>query len=127
MGEELAEFGAEGAVLFLHDAGLVARYADVGGHDLPVALQGAALRELRMGCGCCVRRRRRRAPRSYAVITGSLVLTKTFQEKRIRIAFKPADERFEVADIAIDREPGFISDIGVLWGPGYRWAVGRFR
>lgn len=42
VGEQLAEFGAAGAVLFLHDAGLLARYADTGGHDLLVALQGAA-------------------------------------------------------------------------------------
>jgi hypothetical protein len=29
-------------VLFLHDAGLLGRYADAGGHDLLVALQAAA-------------------------------------------------------------------------------------
>lgn len=42
VGEQLTELGTGGAVLFLHDAGLLARYADAGGHDLLVALQSAA-------------------------------------------------------------------------------------
>jgi hypothetical protein len=42
VGEHLTEQGADGAVLFLHDAGLLARYAEAGGHDLLVALQAAA-------------------------------------------------------------------------------------
>ncbi|WP_308257641.1 BREX system serine/threonine kinase PglW [Pseudonocardia lacus] len=42
VGEHLTEQGADGTVLFLHDAGLLARYAEAGGHDLLVALQAAA-------------------------------------------------------------------------------------
>lgn len=42
VGGHLTEQGADGAVLFLHDAGLLARYADAGGHDLLVTLQAAA-------------------------------------------------------------------------------------
>jgi hypothetical protein len=38
----LADLSDNGAVLFLHDAGLVGRYADAGGHELLVGLQAAA-------------------------------------------------------------------------------------
>ena len=38
----LADLSDNGTVLFLHDAGLVGRYADAGGHDLLVGLQAAA-------------------------------------------------------------------------------------
>ncbi len=62
----------------------------------------------------------------FAVITGQLVLTKTFEEKRIRIAFRPGDERFEVADAAIDRDPEFIPDITALWSTRYNPAVRAF-
>jgi hypothetical protein len=56
----------------------------------------------------------------YAVLTGSSVLTKAFEEKRIRIAFSPVDEVFEVADAAIERNPEFVPDITALWSDGYR-------
>ena len=38
----LADVSDNGTVLFLHDAGLVGRYADAGGHELLVGLQAAA-------------------------------------------------------------------------------------
>ncbi len=56
----------------------------------------------------------------YAVLTGSSVLTKSFEEKRIRIAFNPVDEIFEVTDAAIERNPEFVPDITTLWSDGYR-------
>lgn len=42
--DALAQRSGSGVVLFLHDAGLLARYADTGGHDLLVGLQNAARR-----------------------------------------------------------------------------------
>lgn len=42
--DALAERAGDGVVLFLHDAGLLARYADTGGHELLVRLQNAARR-----------------------------------------------------------------------------------
>ena len=51
----------------------------------------------------------------FAVITGQKIVTKTFEEKRISIAFRPHDEVFEVTDAAIKRDPEFIPDITVLW------------
>jgi hypothetical protein len=62
----------------------------------------------------------------YAVLTGKPVLTKGFDEKRIRIAFRPADETFEVTDAAIERDPEFVPDITVLWGSSYKSTVREF-
>ena len=52
----------------------------------------------------------------FAVLTGQRMLTKDFEERRIRIAFRPSDETFEVTDAAIERDPEFIPDITALWG-----------
>lgn len=59
----------------------------------------------------------------YAVLTGEKVLTKDFTRKRIRIAFNPFDQRFEVTDAAIERDAQFIPDITALWRDGYRSQV----
>ena len=62
----------------------------------------------------------------YAVLTGNPVLTKSFENKRIRIAFCPSDQTFEVTDAAIRRDPEFIPDINALWDAGYRPTVRGF-
>ena len=62
----------------------------------------------------------------FAVLTGNPVLTKTFEEKRIRIAFRPTDETFEVTDAAIEQDPEFIPDITALWDDGYKSTVREF-
>lgn len=62
----------------------------------------------------------------YAVLTGQQVLTRTYEHRHIRIAFRPSDETFEVADAAIRRDPEFIPDITVLWKSGYKSAVRDF-
>lgn len=62
----------------------------------------------------------------YAVLTGSAVLTKTFERKRIRIAFRPADETFEVADAAIEKDPEFLPDLTALWRDGSRPTVRQY-
>lgn len=62
----------------------------------------------------------------YAVLTGKPVYTKDFEEKRIRIAFRPADETFEVTDAAIERDPEFIPDITVLWARSYKSTLRTF-
>jgi hypothetical protein len=51
----------------------------------------------------------------YAVIKGVPVKRENFQEEHIVIAFRPSDQRFEVADAAIRRDPEFIPDISALW------------
>jgi hypothetical protein len=62
----------------------------------------------------------------FAVLTGEPVMTKDFVPKHIRIAFRPADETFEVTDAAIERDPEFIPDITALWSDGYRATARSF-
>lgn len=62
----------------------------------------------------------------FAVLTGGQVLTKRFEAKRIRIAFRPEDETFEVTDAAIERDPEFIPDITALWSSGFKTTVRQF-
>lgn len=62
----------------------------------------------------------------FAVLTGSPVLTKNFEERRIRVGFRPSDETFEVTDAAIERDPEFVPDITALWEEGYKSTVRKF-
>lgn len=62
----------------------------------------------------------------YAVLTGRPVLTKSFEQRQIRIAFCPEDETFEVTDAAIERDPQFIPDITTLWRGGFKKTVRGF-
>ncbi|MFV2178808.1 DUF262 domain-containing protein [Actinomadura sp. LOL_016] len=62
----------------------------------------------------------------FAVLTGRPVLTKSFEERRIRIGFRPEDQAFEVTDAAIERDAHFIPDITVLWSNGYKTTVRQF-
>lgn len=54
----------------------------------------------------------------YSVFRGKPVLDENFQERRLKIAFRPRDGRFEVSDAAIARDPEFIPDISALWTSG---------
>ena len=51
----------------------------------------------------------------YAVLKGVPVLTEDFTAEHIRIAFRPRDQVFEVADAATVKDPEFIPDIAQLW------------
>jgi hypothetical protein len=51
----------------------------------------------------------------YAVLKGKAVLTGDYREERIRIAFRPSDGRFEVANATTERDPEYIADISALW------------
>ena len=62
----------------------------------------------------------------YSVIKGVEVLTDSFEKKRIRVAFRPTDETFEVTDAAILRDPEFIPDITELWRGRYKKTVQAF-
>lgn len=53
----------------------------------------------------------------YAVLRGMPVKRESFREERIQIAFRPLDEKFEVCDAAIRRDPAWIPDISMLWAP----------
>lgn len=62
----------------------------------------------------------------FAVLTGRPVLTNRYQQKQIRIAFRPEDETFEVASAAVKRDPEYIADITVLWANQHRSTVRAF-
>lgn len=55
----------------------------------------------------------------YAVMKGVLIMDKNFERLRLRIAFNPLEERFEVTNTALERDPTWISDISVLWHPDF--------
>jgi len=52
----------------------------------------------------------------YTVLKGMPVLRQDFKTERIRIAFRPRDQVFEVLDAAILKDPEFVPDISTLWG-----------
>jgi hypothetical protein len=51
----------------------------------------------------------------FAVLKGISVVREDYKIERISIAFRPKDQKFEVADAAIRRDPEFIQDISTLW------------
>lgn len=51
----------------------------------------------------------------YSVFTGHPIVREDYTESRIRIAFRPRDARFEVADAAIEKDPEFLPDVTPLW------------
>lgn len=54
----------------------------------------------------------------YAVFRGKHVYDADYKERRIEIAFRPRDGRFEVADAAIKRDPEWIGNISEMWTSG---------
>lgn len=52
-----------------------------------------------------------------AAILGREVLTKDYETVRIRIAFHPIEERFEVANPAIRKDPAWIPDLATVFAP----------
>jgi len=54
----------------------------------------------------------------YAVFRGKTVLDENYRQRKVEIAFRPRDGKFEVADAAIRKDPEFIPDISVLWASG---------
>ena len=51
----------------------------------------------------------------YAVMKGKQVAGKDGEMRKITIAFRPRDGRFEVADAAIRKDPEFLPDVTDLW------------
>lgn len=51
----------------------------------------------------------------YAVMQGADIVGKDGETRKISIAFRPRDGRFEVADAAIRRDPEFLPNVAELW------------
>ncbi len=56
----------------------------------------------------------------YSVLMRKEVLHKDYTRSRIRIAFRPRDGSFKVADAAVKKDVEFIPDISILWDSGAR-------
>jgi hypothetical protein len=54
----------------------------------------------------------------YAVMRGKEVVRSNFKKERIRIAFNPLHERFDVTDASIVKDKAYIPDISEVWKPG---------
>ena len=52
-----------------------------------------------------------------AALLGREVLTKDYETVRIRIAFHPQEERFEVANPAIRKDVAWIKDVAEVFAP----------
>lgn len=53
----------------------------------------------------------------YAVMKAVPVITKDFKTQRMKIAFHPLSEKFEVSNPAIEKDAEWIPDISILWQP----------
>ncbi|MBC7075801.1 MAG: DUF262 domain-containing protein [Syntrophomonadaceae bacterium] len=53
----------------------------------------------------------------YAVMKAVSVINKDFKQQRMKIAFHPLDEKFEVSNTAIEKDAEWIPDISTLWQP----------
>ncbi len=62
----------------------------------------------------------------YAVITGTPVVSKDYSEGRIRIAFRPRDQKFEVTSAAVENDPEFIPDISEVFAGAFHSFVNRY-
>lgn len=52
-------------------------------------------------------------------LLGEEVVTKEYKKVRIRIAFNPQKQTFEVTNTAIQKDPAWIPDISILFQPGF--------
>jgi len=51
----------------------------------------------------------------YAVVKNVAVIRDDYASEQIKIAFNPLEEKFEVADAAIQRDKSYLPDISILW------------
>ena len=54
-----------------------------------------------------------------AAIVGEKVVGSDYRKKRIKIAFHPVEQRFEVSNPAIEKDAAWIPDIAPLYQPGF--------
>lgn len=51
----------------------------------------------------------------FAVMRGREIVDKEGNRRRVKVAFRPRDGRFEVSDAAVARDPEFIENVTELW------------
>ena len=62
----------------------------------------------------------------YAVVRGVQVLRKNRSHERIRIAFNPLEQQFQVTDAAIERDRSYIPNISRVWIDGLFETTSRY-
>ncbi len=82
---------------------------DEGGKQIGVGAKQANIPKLLIVDG------QQRLTSLYAVIEGKEIITHDYKKTRIKIAFRPLDEHFEVSDAAIAKDINYIDDISKLW------------
>jgi len=61
---------------------------------------------------------RQRLTSLCSIMKGKPVMGEDYVPKRIQIAFRPSDGKFDVCDAAIEKDPEFIPDISQIWVGG---------
>ena len=51
----------------------------------------------------------------YAVVKGQVVIRENYEKAKIVIAFNPIEEKFEIPDASINRNPRYFQNISELW------------
>ena len=62
----------------------------------------------------------------YAVITRTPIVRGDYSKGRIRIAFRPSDQVFQVTDAAVEKDPEYIPDISEVFGGGFHSFVNEY-
>ncbi|MDD4382421.1 MAG: DUF262 domain-containing protein, partial [Candidatus Dojkabacteria bacterium] len=55
----------------------------------------------------------------FSTIKGIPIIDENYKEKRIKIAFNPLREKFEVSNVATDKDVEYITDISILFKPDF--------
>ena len=55
----------------------------------------------------------------FSTIKGIPIIDENYKEKRIKIAFNPLKEKFEVSNVATDKDVEYITDISILFKPDF--------
>ena len=61
----------------------------------------------------------------YSVLAGEKVVREDYSESRVKLAFRPRDAHFSVADATTERNPEFLKDVTELWGD-FRATTSKF-
>lgn len=83
------------------------------------AMRAIGTRELQRPPSLAIVDGQQRLTSLYAVLKGREVLRANFKKERIKIAFNPLQERFDVTDASIVKDKAYIPDISDLWSPGF--------
>ncbi|SHF06665.1 Protein of unknown function DUF262 [Marinitoga hydrogenitolerans DSM 16785] len=51
----------------------------------------------------------------YSIIKSKSIINKNFKNIKIKIAFNPLEEKFEVSNVALEKDPEWISDISEIF------------